>query len=329
VFQKWESSLNQSAEDTPTGWQTNLLSWCLKTIAASYILIVLSVLICLVLSLRHLQGPPVYKVEALLIQNNDPASSLRSAGSQSPLSAVLGVGGPASMPEIDEFQILLSSPVIATILDNKYHFLRDIYRDNWDAKNNRWYPHHPGVVERVHTWFVEAVSGIPGWHDPNSYDLASFLGSAVTVNRTFYGSVMSVSMNTDRPEDAKRWINNIIYEVSDIIRSQMIDERQNYTNYLLQQMNQSTLTTSRDATISILADQFRALMVLKSAKTFPLQIIQPPTRGQYPVNKSVSLFLMIGVLSGLMVAGILIALGVRDATLGQLFSRFLSYVRRR
>jgi hypothetical protein len=35
------------------------------------------------------------------------------------------------------------------------------------------------------------------------------------------------------------------------------------------------------------------------------------------------------VLSGLMVAGILVALGVRDATLGQLLSRFFSYVRKR
>jgi hypothetical protein len=305
-------------------WQTSILSWCLKTIATSYIVIILSVLICVVFALRHIQGPPVYKVEALLIQNTDPASSLRSAGSQSPLSAVLGVGGPASMPEIDEFQILLSSPEVANTIDNKYHLLRDIYRGGWDAKNNRWYPHHPGLIERLHTWFVEAIGGVSGWHDPNSYDLASFLAGSITVNRTFYGSVMSISMNTDRPEDAKRWINIVIYEVSDIIRSQMINERQNYINYLQQQMNQSTLQTSRDATINILADQFRALMVLKSAKTFPLQQIQPPTRGQYPINKSVSFFMMIGILSGLMVAGILIALGVRDATLGQLLSKLFS-----
>jgi len=165
-------------------------------------------------------------------------------------------------------------------------------------------------------------------HDPNNYDLASFLAQSVTVNRTFYGVIMSISMNTDRPEDAKRWINIIIYEVSDIIRSQMINERENYINYLQQQMAQSTLTSSRDATITILADQYRALMVLKSAKTFPLQQIQPPTRGQYPVNKSVSLFSLIGVLSGLMVAGLLIALGVQDTTLKNLYSRFFLRVRK-
>jgi hypothetical protein len=324
------SSLNQSAEDAPAGrWQTNLLSWCLKTIAASYILIISCVLICLVLALHNLQGAPVYRVEALLIQNTDPASSLRSAGSQSPLSAVLGVGGPASMPEIDEFQILLSSPEVAATLDKKYHLLRDIYRDKWDAKNNKWYPQNRSLLERAHNWFVEAVGGTSGWHDPNSYDLATFLSGAVTVNRNFYGAVMSINMNSDRPEDAKRWINIIIFEVSDIIRSQMINERQNYINYLQQQMSQSSLQTSRDATINILADQFRALMVLKSAKTFPLQQIQAPTQGQYPINKSVSLFILIGTLSGLMVAGILIAIGVRDATLGLLFSRLLSYVRKK
>ena len=102
-------------------------------------------------------------------------------------------------------------------------------------------------------------------------------------------------MYSDRPEDAKRWINIVLYEVSDIIRSQMITERQNYVNYLQQQLSQSSLTTSRDATITILADQYRALMVLKSAKTFPLQQIQPPTRDQFPVNKSVSLFAMYGI----------------------------------
>jgi hypothetical protein len=324
------STLNQSAEDAPAGrWQTNLLSWCVKTIAASYILIISSVLICLVLALHNLQGAPVYRVEALLIQNSDPANSLRSAGSQSPLSAVLGVGGPSSMPEIDEFQILLSSPDVATTLDKKYHLLQDIYRDRWDAKNRRWYPQNHSLLERIRNWFVEAVGGTSGWHDPNSYDLATFISGSVTVNRNFFGSVMSISMNTDRPDDAKRWIDIILYEVSDIIRSQMINERQNYINYLQQQMSQSSLTTSRDATISILADQFRALMVLKSAKTFPLQQIQAPTRGQYPFNKSVSLFMLVGILSGLMVAGILIAIGVRDATLWLLFSRLFSYVRKR
>jgi hypothetical protein len=320
--------LNQSAEDIQTArWQTNLLSWCLKTIAASYILIAISVLVCLALSLRQLQGPPVYKVEALLIQNTDPANSLRSAGSQSPLSAVLGIGGPASMPEIDEFQILLSSPQVAATLDSKYHLLHDVYRGSWDAKNNRWYP--PNWKERLHSKVVEALGGVSGQHDPNYYDLANFLSGSVTVNRVFFGSVMSISMNADRPEDAKRWINDIIYEVSDIIRSQMISERQNYVNYLLQQMNQSSLTTSRDASISILADQYRALMVLKSAKTFPLQQIEPPTRGQFPINKSVSLFALIGILSGLMVAGLLIAVGVRDATLWRLFSKPFSFMAKR
>ena len=135
-------------------------------------------------------------------------------------------------------------------------------------------------------------------------------------------------MNTARPDDAKRWINIVIYEVSDIIRTQMITERQNYVNYLLQQLSQSSLTTSRDATISILADQYRALMVLKSAKTFPLQQIQPPTRGQFPLNKSVSVFAMYGILSGLMLAGLLIAFGIRDATLWRIFSGLFSFWRK-
>ena len=321
-------SLNHSIEDASNErWQTNLLSWCIKTIATSYVLILLCVLLCSIIALRQLQGPPVYKVEALLIQNTDPASSLRSAGSQSPLSAVLGVGGPQSMPEIDEFQILLGSPEIAAALDNKYHLLHDIYRDNWDAANNRWRP--PNRMARIRAQIVEALGGVSGQHDPNNYDLASFLTSSITVNRTFYGSVMSISMNSDRPEDAKRWISTIIYEVSDIIRGQMITERQNYINYLQQQMTQSALTTSHEAAINILADQYRALMVLKSAKTFPLQQIQPPTRGQFPVNKSVSIAMMIGILSGLMVAGILIALGVRDSTLWQFFLKFIPQARKR
>lgn len=323
------SLLNQSAEEEQTGgWQTSLLTWCIRTIAASYILIILSVVICLTLALHRLQGPPVYKVEALVIQNSEPASSLRSTGSTSPLSAVLGGGAAATMPEIDEFQVLLGSPEVADILEKKYHLLRDVYRSRWDAKNNRWYPYHPGLIARLDAWFVNSVGGMSAYHDPNDYDLASFLYGSITLNRVFFNSVMSVSMTTDRPEDAKRWLSLIIYEVSDIVRSQMITERQNYVNYLQQQLAQSSLTTSRDATISILADQYRALMVLKSAKSFPLQQIQPPTRAQYPLNKSVSFFTLIGVLSGLMVAGILIALGVRDATLWRFFSKLSSRFRK-
>jgi hypothetical protein len=303
-------------------WQSNLLSWCLQTLASSYILILLSVLFCCAIALYQLQGPPVYKVEALLIQNTDPASSLRSAGSQSPLSAVLGVGGPQSMPEIDEFQILLGSPQVAAALDKKYNLLHDVYRGAWDPVKNRWRPH--GSFDIFRARLVEALGGQSGLHDPNYYDLASFLSNSVTVNRTFYGAVMSISMNTDRPDDAKRWIGIVIYEVSDIIRSQMITERQNYINYLQQQMSASSLRTSQEAAINILADQYRALMVLKSAKTFPLQQIQPPTRGQFPINKSVSLFMMIGIVSGLMLAGILIALGMRDTSLRQLFLKMRS-----
>jgi hypothetical protein len=323
------SSLNQSADEKQSGgWQTDLLAWCLKTIAASYVVIIVSVFVCLVLALRQLQGPPVYKVEALVIQNSEPASSLRSTGSSSPLSAVLGGGAVSSMPEIDEFQILLGSTQVADILDKKYHLLREVYRNSWDVKNNRWYPYRPGFLARLHAWFVNSIGGISTYHDPNNYDLASFLYSKITVDRVFFNSVMSVSMTTDRPEDAKRWLSIVIYEVSDIVRSQMINERQNYVNYLLQQLSQSALTTSRDATITILADQYRALMVLKSAKTFPLQQIQPPTRAQYPVNKSVSFFMLIGILSGLMVAGVLIALGLRDASLWAFFSRLGSYFRK-
>jgi hypothetical protein len=94
--------VNQStAEEQAKSWQTSVLTWCLNAFIESRAIIVLSVLICVVLALRNLQGPPVYKVEALLIQNSEPASSLRSTGSTSALSAVLGGGGSTSMPEID------------------------------------------------------------------------------------------------------------------------------------------------------------------------------------------------------------------------------------
>ena len=167
------------------------------------------------------------------------------------------------MPEVDEFQILLGSPDVAEILDKKYGLLHDVFRGSWDAKNNRWA--QPDWKDRLHDRIVMALGGIQkvGLDD---YDLANFLGQLTCRSPFGFGSVGGISMNTDRPEDAKRWLNIVIYEVSDIIRSQMINQRQNYVNYLQQQLSQSSLTTSRDATISILADQYRALMVLKAPR---------------------------------------------------------------
>ncbi len=315
------SSLNSPTEDTSSErWQNNILSWCLHTIAASRALIGLCILISLVLSLRQLQGPPVYRVQALLIQNSEPASSLRSTGSTSALSVVLG-GSVASLPEIDEFQILLPSPEVAAILDKKYGLLHDIFRDNWDAKNSRWHP--LGWRDRLHAQLVTVLGGVPVTPDLNYYDLAKFLGNNISLTHSAFSSVMQLQMYSDRPDDARRWLDIILYEVSDVIRSEMIAERQNYVNYLQQQLSQSALTTSRDAIITILADQYRALMVLKSAKAYPLQQIQPPTRDQFPVNKSISLIAMYGILGGLMLAGVLIACGIRDATIWRVFSRYI------
>ena len=175
------------------------------------------------------------------------------------------------MPEVDEFQILLSSPEVAEKLDKKYGLLHDIFRDSWDAKNNRWAQPNsarPGFIDRI----VMAMGGVPK-EGLDYYDLANFLGSNMSFSKGVFGAVGGISMNTARPEDAKRWIGIVLYEVSDIIRSQMINERQNYVNYLQQQLSQATLTT-RDATIAY-SRTIPRLMVLKSAKTFPLEQIQP------------------------------------------------------
>lgn len=313
--------MNNSVEDAPVEWwRVNLLNLIFDIIVASRAIIGLCVLVCLVLAMQRLSGPPMYKVEALLIQNSEQAGSMRQVSTG--LAGLLGGGG-GSLPEIDEFQVLLSSPATAAVLDKKYHLLHDMF--GWDKKNNRWNP--PGWKDRLHYRFVEALGGIKH-EDPNYYDLAKYLGTSILFQRSVFGSVMSISMVSDRPDDAKRWLSEIIYEVSDIIRTQMINERQSYVDYLQLQLSQSTLASSRDAIISILADQYRSLMVLKSAKTFPLEQLQPPTRDQFPVNKSVSLLAAYGILAGLMIAGILIACGVRDATLARLVSRFFFFWRK-
>ena len=321
-FLKMETLLNHFAEEEPSSQQqlqASLLSIAFKRIVGARILITLSVLLCLAQSLLALKAAkPEYNVQALLIQNNEPSSSLRSAGSQVSLTTFLAGSGTTSLPEIDEFQVLLGSPEVAAILDRKYDLLHDVFRDSWDKKNNRWYP--PRWKDRLHYEIVEALGGMPH-QEINDYDLAKYLGSAVQFQRSDFGSVMSISIITDRPEDAKRWLNILLSEVSDIIRSQMINERQNYVNYLQQELSQSSLTTSRDATISVLADQFRTLMILKSAKTFPLQQIQPPTAGQSPVNKSVSISSMIGIVTGALIAGLLIVCGISDATFKRLCYR--------
>ena len=320
-------TLNQPAENAPTeGWQINLLSWCVNTIAASRVIILLCLVFFVGNSMLKLRATtPQYRVEALLVQNSEPSSNLRAV-STTGLAGLLGGGGGTSSPEIDEFTVLMSSPEVATDIDNKYHLLHDVFQGAWDSKLGRWRP--PSWGDSLRYRIIEAVGGLKH-QDPNNYDLAKFIGSGMTFSHSEFGSVMSLSMNTDRPEDAKRWLNIVIYEVSDVIRSQMITERQKYIDYLQQQISQSSLASSRDAIISILADQYRTLMVLKSAKTFPLQQIQPPTRAQFPTNKSVSLFLMYGILEGFLVAGILITLGVRDSTIWRLLPRLFSYLRKR
>jgi hypothetical protein len=316
-----EDCLNSINEGMPTKSehsQTNLFVFGLKKAAAARRLIGLCVLICVVLALITLKtARPVYKVEALLLANTEQAGTLRSTGTSSTLSQVLG-GGAAPIPEIDEFQALLGSPEVAARLEKKYNLLHDIFEDNWDARAGRW--REPDWKDRIHFQIVTALGGVQH-QDLNYYDLAKFLGSNVLFQRPTTSPVMSMSLSTTRPKDGQRWLGIIIYEVSDIIRSQMIQERQNYVNYLLQQLSQSSLTSSRDATISILADQYRSLMVLNSAKTFPLIQLQPPTPSQFPVNKSVSIYTLIGILAGLMIAGVLMACGISDVDLNNFFSR--------
>ena len=172
------SSLNQSTEDaSPVRWQDqSVLVLELQYIVASRAVIGLCVLICLVLSLRQSSGPAGIQVQAWLIQNSEPCQQPAVDRRTTGLSAVLG-GNADSMPEIDEFQ----DPAdvrrkLAAILDKKYDLLHDIFKDNWDAKNNRWYP--PDWKDRLHFQFVAALGGTPH-QDPNYYDLAKFLGTNI------------------------------------------------------------------------------------------------------------------------------------------------------
>ena len=189
------SSLNQSTEDASNQrglsqlwqkhqWQSNLLLWCLNTIAASRALIGLCILICLVLSLRQIQGPPVYQVELLLIQNSDPASSLRSAGSGISLSSVLGGGGPASMPK------WMSSKSCSNHRKSPPFWTRNtISCMTFSGATGT-----PKIIDGVRRTgrLVFTTASSPPWaaypkEGFDDYDLANFLGSNMNFSKQVFG----------------------------------------------------------------------------------------------------------------------------------------------
>lgn len=245
---------------------------------------------------------PVYRVTMLIV----PAPSDQGAQSIMPntgaLSSLLGLGSGGDV-NFMRYQKLLSSPVVAQRLQDKYGMLQYVFAGSWDAKHKTWIRHYT-IRDYMLGWLLR-LANVPTWAPPDITALAHYLESQLVIMPATTSDIVTVSMDSGDVEFAKHVMLTTHEQANRVLRDQIARRARLQVAYLESKLAQTSVEDYRATLLAMLGNQQKMLMLAQTDASYAAEILSPPMASPTPIapRPVLSLFvaILVGILTGLAV----------------------------
>jgi hypothetical protein len=225
---------------------------------------------------------PIYTATALVgpADNSDQPFGMGAAGVAAGVGGLakhLHVGGMLGQNGDDtfnEYTSLLTSTRLASVLVDKDHILPEVFNDQWDMVNKRWYPRDSAFDRAVD--FAKRLLRRPVKPAPDVDDLTKYFEANLNLDVSLETSFATVTLKFKDPAAAERILHLILLEADNIIRQDKrrdVSARISYLNDTLARLN---LADQKPELIDILSDQQQEMMMIESDHRYASVLIDPP-----------------------------------------------------
>ncbi|MDC0906776.1 hypothetical protein OAS81_05445 [Gammaproteobacteria bacterium] len=251
-----------------------------------------SAIIVAILSLNYaISLPNIYSAEAVLVPSKQAdrgsGSSLGASGSN--IAELVGLSGSSSSDRTSKSLKILESKDFFSNYYNDFYYLSRLYAvDSYDKSTNK-------IIFDREKIDVEKKQWIAGKKPTFEAAHTNFLG-VLSIDYDRLDGFITLTMDHQSPEFAKTWLETIILDLNNLVKSIETVEAQNSSDYLVNQLSDNDVLQLNSIFSAMLIEAYETLMLSEISDQFALSYIDKPRvpqRKSKPSRAFVSIFLFI------------------------------------
>jgi len=228
---------------------------------------------------------------------------------QSPANG--GLGGLAKLAGVDingaspgavQFRLFLTGLMArdtADLLTRDQSLLHELFPKQWSDDDKRW--REPPSLTRPVTRVIKRLLGftVRPWHPPDGSDVQQYLSDNLEVYEDPKGPVVTLRIDTDKPEMAPKLLVRLVGTVDQLLRQRALQRANDYVHYLTHQLNVETVAEYRQTLLAHLADQEQTLMMANADVSFSMQVFNQPAIPPTPSSPKAIVLLISALVLGM------------------------------
>lgn len=253
--------------------------------------------------------PNIYRSEALLApaSESEQASLTRLAGQFGGLAGLAGVSlGGASLDKTTlSLEIVKSRAFITQFIEKHQIQVPLMASVGWDFKAREWIIDETIYDVDKRKWIKEYETRQgPG---PSALEMHRVFLERLSVSRANDTGLVTMSLESQSPEEARRWLSLLIKDLNEYMRKGDIDEANANIAYLTDQLKRTSVAEMQKIFYQLVEQQTKTVMLAEAKDEYVFKVIDPP---QIPEQKAKPKRMLIVVLATMMGCGVGLILAV-------------------
>lgn len=241
----------------------------------------------------------IYTSSALLAPVNDKDSLSSSLGALSGLSAIAGVNlpGESNTPTQEAIARIKSLHFFSENIIPNIQLENLMALKSWDQKTDTLIyreDHYDPISKKWIRNVKFPKSTIPSNQEAYERFMKNF-----SISEDAKTGFISISISHKSPKIAQKWLQIIIENIRNTMRSIDKEEAINSIEFLNEQYNKTTNTSLKDSISKLLETQMQNLMLTSASKNYILKIIDEPAIPEEKSSPARPLIIFLGFILGL------------------------------
>jgi LPS O-antigen subunit length determinant protein (WzzB/FepE family) len=247
--------------------------------------------------------PNIYKSEVLTVTaKQEQHSGIGDlAGKLGGFAGMAGISLPQQTDNTEIILVTLKSKKFVMNLIEKHNLYPElIAATNWQAQQNKLIYNPELYNEKTGEW-VRKVN-FPKQKKPSGQEAYEKFMKVFSVKKSVENGTIILSVEHLSPVRAKEWLDLIINDLNQEMRSTDVEEAQKNITYLKALLNQPEYVAMREVLYGLLEEQVKTIMLSKVRDNYALKVIDPALVPEMREKPRRIIFILVGALLGMVLS---------------------------
>jgi uncharacterized protein involved in exopolysaccharide biosynthesis len=260
------------------------------------LVIIITTIFSTIAVIYSLTFPDIYTSKSLLAPSHQKDSLVSKMGNISSIGNFAGFG-------LSNTEVSKSEEAIERI--KSYQFFNEFFLPNIKLENLVAIKKWNNSINSIE-YDKNLFNGITNtWNQsnnnlPSSQDAYKVYRKILSINSESRNSFINISIEHQSPVIAKKWLDIIIIQINESLRSADQNQAQKSINYLNEVQKSINIESMKDALAVLLEDQMQTLMLASSNENYVFKIIDAPIAPEKKSSPNRSMISIIGAILGIM-----------------------------